>query len=43
MILKDSTNGHVQGLTTAASIWVTACLGLICGLGAWKAVLVARA
>jgi putative Mg2+ transporter-C (MgtC) family protein len=40
VILKDSTNGHVQGLTTAASIWVTACLGLICGLGTWKAVLV---
>ena len=26
--------------TTAASIGVTACLGLICALGAWKAVLV---
>jgi putative Mg2+ transporter-C (MgtC) family protein len=40
VILKDGASGHVQGLTTAASIWLTACLGLVCGLGAWKAVLV---
>jgi putative Mg2+ transporter-C (MgtC) family protein len=40
VILKDRSSGHVQGLTTAASIWVTACLGIVCGLGAWKVVLV---
>src|SRR3954470_13716663 len=38
VILKDSSSGHVQGLTTAAAIWVTACMGFVCGLGAWKAV-----
>ena len=43
VILKDSAGGHVQGLTTAASIWLTACLGLVCGLGAWKALLVSSA
>ena len=41
VILKDSAGGHVQGLTTAASIWMTACLGLVCGLGAWQAVFIA--
>jgi putative Mg2+ transporter-C (MgtC) family protein len=38
VILKDSSSGHVQGLTTAAAIWVTAGMGFVCGLGAWKAV-----
>src|SRR3954468_11544795 len=36
VILKDNTSGHIQGLATAASIWVTACMGLVCGLGAWN-------
>lgn len=40
VILKDSGRSRVHGLTTAAAIWVTACLGVACGLGAWKAVLV---
>jgi putative Mg2+ transporter-C (MgtC) family protein len=40
VILKDSSGGHVQGLTTAASIWVTACMGMVCALGAWKAAVV---
>ena len=34
VILRD-TAGHVQGLTTAASIWVAACLGVSCGMGFW--------
>ena len=34
VILHDRT-GHVQGLTTAASIWVAACLGVTCGIGFW--------
>ncbi|MFH6785019.1 MULTISPECIES: MgtC/SapB family protein [Methylobacterium] len=30
-------NGHrVHGLTTAAAIWVTAALGIVCGLGAYR-------
>jgi putative Mg2+ transporter-C (MgtC) family protein len=43
VILKDNTSGHIQGLTTAASIWVTACMGLVCGLGAWKAAVIGAA
>jgi putative Mg2+ transporter-C (MgtC) family protein len=38
VILKDNSSGHVQGLTTAAAIWVTASIGFVCGLGAWNAV-----
>ena len=40
VILRD-TNQHVRGLTTAASVWVTACLGIVCGLGAWKSAVIA--
>ena len=41
VILRDQSNGKVHGLTTAAAIWTTACLGAVCGLGAWRPVLVA--
>jgi putative Mg2+ transporter-C (MgtC) family protein len=27
--------GHVDGLTTAATVWVTAALGIACGLASW--------
>lgn len=32
-ILKLSRRAEVHGLTTAASIWVTAAIGIACGLG----------
>lgn len=36
-ILKTGTEGEmVLGLTTAASIWVVACLGVACGAGQWE-------
>jgi len=31
----------IQGLTTAALIWLTACMGIVCGLGAWIPALIA--
>jgi putative Mg2+ transporter-C (MgtC) family protein len=34
VILRDPA-GHVTGLTTAATIWICAVLGLVCGLGYW--------
>jgi putative Mg2+ transporter-C (MgtC) family protein len=34
VILRDSS-GHVSGLTTAATIWICAVLGIVCGLGYW--------
>ena len=43
VILHQATNGKVHGLTTAASIWVTAALGVLCGLAAWKLLVVAVA
>ena len=41
VILHRPTGGKVHGLTTAASIWVTASLGILCGLAAWKTVVLA--
>lgn len=38
-ILKDSKS--VRGLTTAASIWIVAGLGLACGAGYWRVGLIA--
>jgi putative Mg2+ transporter-C (MgtC) family protein len=35
VILRDPL-GHVTGLTTAATIWICAVLGLVCGLGNWR-------
>jgi putative Mg2+ transporter-C (MgtC) family protein len=43
VILHHTTNGKVHGFTTAASIWVTAALGVLCGLAAWKLLVVAIA
>ncbi len=34
VILRDPA-GHVTGLTTAATIWMCAVLGIVCGLGLW--------
>ena len=35
VIIHDSGTNKVHGLTTAASIWITACLGAVCGMGYW--------
>lgn len=35
VILREP-EGHVTGLTTAATIWVCAGLGVVCGLGYWS-------
>jgi putative Mg2+ transporter-C (MgtC) family protein len=35
VILRDPS-GHVGGLTTAATIWLCAVLGIACGLGYWS-------
>ena len=36
VIIHERDTGRVRGLTTAASIWVTAAIGIVCGLGAWQ-------
>jgi putative Mg2+ transporter-C (MgtC) family protein len=33
-------NGRARGLTTAATVWVTAALGIACGLATWRIVLI---
>ena len=38
MILRNPAGKKVHGLTTAAAIWLTACIGVACGLGAWPLV-----
>ncbi|HEU4388795.1 MAG TPA: MgtC/SapB family protein [Blastocatellia bacterium] len=40
VILRD-TAGHVSGLTTAATVWVCAGLGIVCGLGYWHVLSIA--
>ncbi|HEX2215365.1 MAG TPA: MgtC/SapB family protein [Xanthobacteraceae bacterium] len=35
VILRDAGKRLVEGLTTAATVWVAAALGIACGLGAW--------
>ncbi|MBS7699372.1 MULTISPECIES: MgtC/SapB family protein [unclassified Chelatococcus] len=40
-ILRDRNTGSIHGLTTAASVWVTAAAGIICGLGNWPLVITA--
>lgn len=41
VIVKDASSERIHGLTTAASIWLTAALGVTCGLGHWLRALVA--
>ena len=38
VILRDSSSQRVHGLTTAATIWMAASLGVACGVGYWLAV-----
>lgn len=41
VILRDNSTLKVHGLTTAAAVWVTAGIGLICGLGEWGVLAIA--
>src|SRR3984893_10043795 len=41
VILHHPTEGKGHGLTTAATTWLTASLGILCGLAAWRTVTVA--
>ncbi|HEX3529308.1 MAG TPA: MgtC/SapB family protein [Thermoanaerobaculia bacterium] len=41
VILRDDLKHSVHGLTTAASIWLSACLGIACGLGCWTTAVMA--
>jgi len=43
VILRDNQDLRVRGLTTAASIWIVAGLGIACGAGHWRTALLASA
>lgn len=36
VIIRENGSERVRGLTTAASIWITAILGILCGMGSWQ-------
>ncbi len=36
VIVHEGGSERVRGLTTAASIWVTAAIGIVCGMGSWQ-------
>lgn len=38
VIVREQNSHRVRGLTTAAAVWLTACLGAACGAGAWISV-----
>jgi putative Mg2+ transporter-C (MgtC) family protein len=40
VILRDPKARMVEGLTTAATVWVTAALGIACGLARWNVVVI---
>ena len=40
VIVRDGEGKKVQGLTTGALIWLTACIGIVCALGAWTVAIV---
>jgi putative Mg2+ transporter-C (MgtC) family protein len=41
VVLRDPRSRTVEGLTTAATVWIAAALGIACGLGAWRSVTIA--
>jgi putative Mg2+ transporter-C (MgtC) family protein len=43
VILRDAHDLRIRGLTTAASIWIVAGLGMACGAGHWRTGLLASA
>ncbi len=40
VIMRDNTGTRVHGLTTAATIWISAALGILCGAGVWPAAVI---
>jgi putative Mg2+ transporter-C (MgtC) family protein len=40
VIIRSEKGKHVHNLTTAACVWLTACVGVVCGVGEWRLLLV---
>ena len=43
LIMRGPSEHAVHGLTTAATVWVSAAVGILCGLGAWRIVIATAA
>ena len=43
VIFHAEKHFRVRGLTSAACVWLTACIGILCGAGQWRIVSVALA
>ncbi len=41
VILRNVETRSVEGLTTAATVWMSAGVGVACGLGAWRTIAIA--
>lgn len=39
VIIRNNEGQHVHGLTTAACVWLTACIGAVCGVSEWRIIL----
>ena len=39
-VIVRNEGQHVHGLTTAACVWLTACLGVTCAVAEWRIVLI---
>ena len=40
VIIRTNEGKQIHGLTTAACAWLTACIGVTCGMGEWRILLV---
>ena len=43
VIVHSGRHFRVRGLTSAACTWLAACIGIVCGLGQWRVVILALA
>ncbi len=42
-VIVHADQSKVKGLTSAACVWFTACIGIVCGAGQWRLVAIALA
>lgn len=43
VIIRAEHDFRIRGLTSAACTWLAACVGIVCGVGQWRIVIVALA
>jgi putative Mg2+ transporter-C (MgtC) family protein len=43
VIIREPTGTRIHGVTTAATIWLAAAIGILCGAGIWSVALVGSA